>query len=141
LITSLLDATELELVRKYVWNKNDADLIFYYPDHADEVEMLFAKYSPKVSNEDSVLETFSTTEKDLVTIETIKHWQFNSGTFWLSYRSFIDQTRYKGIDKELVATLKTLKEQLSQLLSSSISDVSKKDEIVQALIDRTLYIK
>lgn len=141
LVTSSLETTELEQFRKYVWNKNDADIIFYYPNEADEVRMLYAKYSPKVSNNDSVLQVFSTTEKDLDTIEKIRHWQFDSGVFWLNYHSFIDKAKYKGIDKELVATLKGLKDQLSKLLILSISDDNKRNEVVQALIDRTLYIK
>ena len=56
LVTSSLEATELEQFRKYVWNKNDADIIFYYPNEADEVRMLYAKYSPTVSNKESVLQ-------------------------------------------------------------------------------------
>ena len=58
LVTSSLETTELEQFRKYVWNKNDADIIFYYPNEADEVRMLYVKYSPKVSNSDSVLEGY-----------------------------------------------------------------------------------
>ena len=141
LITSSLETTELENFRKYVWNKNDADLIFYFPNEAEEVVMFYAKYSPKFSNKESILEVFSTTEKDLDTIDKIKHWQFDSGVFWLNYRSFINKSKYKGIDKELVATLKALKEQLNQLLLQSISDDNTRHEVVQALIDRTLYIK
>lgn len=141
LVTSSLETIELELFRKYVWNKNDGDIIFYYPNEADEIRMLYAKYSPKVSNNDSVLEVFSTTQKDLDKIEKIRHWQFDSGVFWLNYHSFIDKAKYKGIDKELVATLKGLKDQLSKLLILSISDDNKRNEVVQALIDRTLYIK
>ncbi|WP_343625636.1 Eco57I restriction-modification methylase domain-containing protein [Flavobacterium lindanitolerans] len=141
IVTTTLEETELQEFRKYVWNKNDADIIFYYPDGAEEMEMLYAKYSPRVTNKDSVLRTFSTSQKDLDTIETIKHWQFDSGVFWLNYKSFIDKAKYKGIDKELVATLKALKEQLNKLLAILISDDDKKNEVVQALIDRTLYIK
>ncbi len=141
LVTSLLEATELELFRKYVWNKNDADIIFYYPNEANEIRMFYAKYSPKVSNDDSTLDTFSTSQKDLDTIDKISHWQFDSGVFWLNYHSFIDKAKYKGIDKELVTTLKVLKEQLGKLLIFSIADDNKRNEVVQALIDRTLYIK
>jgi len=141
LITSSLETTELEHFRKYVRNKNDADIIFYYPNEADEVVMLYAKYSPKASNDDSILDTFSTTQKDLQTIENIKHWQFDSGAFWLNYREFFAKAKYKGIDKELVATLQALKEQLSKLLLQLVSDNGKRNEVVQALIDRTLYIK
>ncbi|WP_116789175.1 N-6 DNA methylase [Flavobacterium psychrotrophum] len=141
IVTSWLETTELEQFRKYVWNKNDADIIFYFPNEAAEVVMFYAKYSPKFSNKESVLEVFSTTKKDLDTIDKIKHWQFDSGVFWLNYRSFINKAKYKGIDKELVSTLKALKEQLNQLLLQSISDENIRNEVVQALIDRTLYIK
>lgn len=141
LIISLLETTELEKVRKYVWNKNDADIIFYYPNGAEEVRMFYAKYSPKVSNENSVLEVFPTIPKDLDKIEKIKHWQFDSGAFWLNYREFFTKAKYKGIDKELVATLEALKEQLSNLLLQLVPETNKRNEVVQALIDRTLYIK
>lgn len=141
LVNIQLDTSELEQFRKYVWNKNDADIILYYSSENEMLTMLYAKYSPKISNNDSVLEVFSTTEKDLDKIEKIKHWQFDSGVFWLNYHSFIDKSKYKGIDKELVVTLKALKEQLSNLLTQLISDGNNRNEIVQALIDRTLYIK
>lgn len=141
LIISLLETTELEQVRRYVWNKNDADIIFYYPNGAEEVRMFYAKYSPKVSNENSVLEVFPTIPKDLDKIEKIKHWQFDSGAFWLNYREFFTKAKYRGIDKELVATLEALKEQLSNLLLQLVPETNKRNEVVQALIDRTLYIK
>lgn len=141
LITSSLETTELKQVRKYVWNKNDADIIFYYPNGAEEIGMFYAKYSPKISNDDSILGTFSTAQKDLDKIEKIKHWQFDSGAFWLNYREFFAKAKYKGIDKELIATLKALKEQLSNLLLQLVPETNKRNEVVQALIDRTLYIK
>lgn len=141
LIATVLDTSEFEEIRKYIWNKNDADLIFYYPNEDAKLEMFYAKYSPKISNKESFLEAFSTSQKDLDKIEKIKHWQFDTGVFWLNYHSFIDKAKYKGIDKELVSTLKALKEQLYSTLSNLISEENKCNEVVQALIDRTLYIK
>jgi hypothetical protein len=141
LIATVLEDSEIDEIRKYIWNKNDADLIFYYPDKDDKLEMYFAKYSPKISHEESILDTFSTSQKDLDKIEKIKHWQFDSGAFWLSYHSFINTTKYKGIDKELVVTLNALREQLNTSLTNLISVEDKRNEVVQALIDRTLYIK
>ena len=64
LVTSSLEDTELENFRKYVWNKNDADIIFYFPTDAEDVIMFYAKYSPKFSHKESVLEVFSTTDKE-----------------------------------------------------------------------------
>lgn len=141
LITTILDTSEIEDIRKYIWNKNDADLIFYYPNENEKLVMFYAKYSPKISYKESILDTFSTSENDLDKIEKIKYWRFDSGVFWLNYHKFIDKAKYKGIDKELVSTLKALKEQLFTVLSSLISEETKCNEVVQALIDRTLYIK
>lgn len=141
LVTSSLGSNELEELRKYVWNKNNADIIFYYPDNTDKVEMYYAKYSPKVSNEESRLDVFSTSQEDIDKLEKIKHWQFDSGAFWFNYHSFVNKQKYKSIDKELVISLKSLKDELTNLLSFSISDENERNEIVQALIDRTLYIK
>ena len=141
LITTELNSTEIEDVRKYIWNKNDADLIFYYQREEAKLDMFYAKYSPKISNEESKLDTFSTSEKDLNRIEQIKLWKFDSGVFWLNYSKAITKSKYKGIDKELVLTLKTLKEQLYVFLSKLIAEETECNKTVQALIDRTLYIK
>ena len=141
LITTELNSTEIEDIRKYIWNKNDADLIFYYPGEGSKLDMFYAKYSPKISNEESKLDTFSTSEKDFDNIEQIKLWKFDSGVFWLNYSKAITKAKYKGIDKELVFTLKALKEQLYVLLSKLIAAEAECNKTVQALIDRTLYIK
>ena len=141
LLTTELNSSEIEYIRKYIWNKNDADLIFYYPTEDAQLVLFYAKYSPNISNEESKLDTFSTFEKDLDKIEEIKLWKFDSGVFWLNYSKFITKAKYKGIDKELIFTLKALKEQLYVVLSELIVDKTECNKTVQALIDRTLYIK
>ncbi|NGF75256.1 N-6 DNA methylase [Fluviicola sp. SGL-29] len=141
LVTSSLETTELEQFRKYVWNKNDADIIFYYANDADEVRMLYAKYSPIVSNSDSVLRIFSTSQNDLEKLDSIKRWQFDSGAFWLNFQNFYNRSKHKSIDKELVAVLDALKKHLSTSLLNLIAVEKDRDVAVQALIDRTLYIK
>lgn len=141
LITSFLTPNEIEEVRRYIWNKNDADLIFYYPSKDAKLVMSYAKYSPKTPYQDSILKEFSTTQKDLDKIEEIKHWQFDSGVFWFNYSKFIDKAKYKGIDKELITTLEALKKQLDDALLKLIPEENERNEKVQALIDRTLYIK
>jgi hypothetical protein len=141
LITSILDEVEIEEIRKYIWNKDDADLIFHYSEDSRKLVMLYAKYSPKINYKESVLDTFLATPEDLNKIEKIKHWQFDSGVFWLNYYSFIDKAKFRAIDKDLVLTLSVLKEQLNSALLQLISEENELNEVVQALIDRTLYIK
>lgn len=141
LITTNLEAKDFQEIRKYIWNKNDADLIFHFPEKDAELKMYYAKYSPNITNQESELDSFKTNQKDIDKIEEIKHWQFDSGVFWLNYSKFIKKSKYKGIDKELVSTLETLKKQLDNSLFELIQEGSNRDEVVQALIDRTLYIK
>lgn len=141
LLTIALNTNQIDEIRKYIWNKNDADLIFYYPPDNDKLEMLYAKFSPNINFKESILDTFHPSKEDLDKIENIKRWQFDSGLFWLNYQKFIDKARYKGIDKELVATLKGLKDNLTKALSDLILYEDELDKVVQALIDRTLYIK
>lgn len=141
LITASLNEDEINEVRKYIWNKNDADIIFYYPSEAGKVEMLYAKYPPTTLSIDSVLEVFSTTQEDEEKLDQIRHWRFDSGAFWFNYHKYINKAKYKGIDKELVSTLEALKKQLDKELQKLIAEKGKRDEVIQALIDRTLYIK
>lgn len=141
LITKFLHTKEIEEVRKYIWNKNDADLILYFPNEESKLEILYAKYSPKITYKESILDTFSTNSEDLEKIEEIKHWQFDSGAFWLNYFKAIKKAKYRGIDKELISTLEALKKQLDNSLLKLIPEETERNEKVQALIDRTLYIK
>lgn len=136
-----MSESEIEELRKYIWNKNDADLILYYPNYTDKLKLFYAKNSPTISNKKSLLETFSTSQKELEKIDNIMHWQFDSGAFWLNYQKFFKNAKYKGIDKELVNTLQVLKAQLDNTLLNLITDESERNEVVQAIIDRTLYIK
>ena len=138
--TILLNEKEISDIRKIIWNKNDADVLFLYAE--DTMKMLYAKSPPAVSNKDSEIAEFSTTEKDDKKLEKIRRWQFDSGTFWLNYSNFLRKAKnYNKIDTDLVNTLLDLKNELNNKLTSLISDDRERNETVQALIDRTLYIK
>lgn len=141
LITRELNDNEFESVRKFIWNENETDLILYFPYQGAPLKLIYAKASPKLDVSSCELDSFATTDADLVKIENIKHWQFESGSFWLNYHSFVNKSIFRGIDKELVSTLNALKNELHNLLSTLISNNEKLTETVQALIDRTLYIK
>lgn len=141
LITTPLNEEEINEVRKYIWNKNNADIVFYTSEESIKLKMLYAKYSPSITLKESELDSFSPSQEDKDKVDNIRHWQFDSGVFWFNYHKFITKSKYKGIDKELVSTLETLKKQLDKKLQKLIFAKPKRDEIVQALIDRTLYIK
>lgn len=130
-------------IKKIIWNENKVDLFFtfnkkessnlLFNDSKDYcVNLYYAKSSPKTQNE--ILDSFSGVEKDKKKLSQINKWQFDSGAFWFNYRQFLNRIKKtKGIDAELVTTLKRLKNALSESIKEGIK--------VQALIDRTLYIK
>lgn len=143
-ISKILNTTELKEVRKYIWNENKVDLLFYLKKDTllTELVLQYAKVSLNVSNEDCRLDSFNLSIKDKEKINKIQRWKFDSGLFWTNYQEFLEKSKkFKSIDKELVGTLEALKNQLNNAFSLVSSNVEKKEEYVQALIDRTLYIK
>jgi len=137
----LSDEKKINDIRKSVWNKNNADILFLCDEN--EIKMLYGKCNPqKITIKECEIDTFSTTSKDDEKLEKIKRKQIDSGAFWLKYSEIWDKAkRYSRIDKDLIETLKDLKNKLNNELKESISDEKELIENVQALIDRTLYIK
>ncbi len=150
LITTPLQSTDFDILRKYIWNENKADLAFYtiekkikgvlFEDDV-EIELLYSKASPTLTRNDCSLAIFKPSEKDIEKIKTINRWQFESGSFWLNYLDFFKKSTQKTIDKELVAVLNILKGKLFNAVAKVEKNTDKIEEVIQALIDRTLYIK
>jgi type I restriction-modification system DNA methylase subunit len=139
LTTVNLSNEELSTIRKYIWNENKANLILL--TDKESLTILDAKALPTLSIKKCVIDIFNASEKDLKRIENIKRWKFDSGTFWINYHAFLKKAKYKSIDKVLVETLRSLKERLEKVISDIEPNQEQKEKIVQALIDRTLYVK
>lgn len=132
-ISIALTAEELFEVKRYIWNENKFDLYFISENSC--TTLYYAKSNPRENNN----KIASFTGNDSNEIEKIKKWHFNSGTFWLNYSDFLDNVKNRTrIDKKLIEQLTNLKKKLKNELASIIPN---RDEIVQALIDRTLFIK
>ena len=138
----LTDNQQLEL-HKYFWNENKADLFFTlevnkqvgllgFNEPTYNYKLHYAKTPPYKKIKE--IYNFRGRETDKKKLNTIRKWQFDSGAFWSNYQDFYFKIKnLKSIDKELIDTLKQLKADLE------IEVVG--NEIVQALIDRTLFIK
>lgn len=142
LINVVLSEIEFSELRKFIWNENKADLIFTVQKNIRDdlfdsnviLNLHYAKSSPKNDIANYKIDSFQGNEDDSFLVEKINKWQFDSGAFWFNYKGFIDKIKKsKSIDKELIYTLEGLKKQLLKETND--------DDIVQALIDRTLYIK
>ena len=134
--------TEQELfeVKRYIWNENKYDLYFVAEKNNNDAitSLFYAKSNPRENN--NKIASFSGDEKDTELIEKIGKWKFQSGAFWLGYSDFLAKLKQKRtrIDKKLVEQLKDLKKKLEREIKSLTTDYN---EIIQALIDRTLFIK
>jgi len=138
-ITIPLSEKDLFELRRYIWNENKYDLYFLAekPESNFITTLYYAKTNPR--KPEIKIKSFKGNEKDTKELETIKKWQFNSGAFWMSYAKFLDKIKKKQrIDIELIKQLKRLK---SKLQDELIQRVENPGKIVQALIDRTLFIK
>ena len=143
-VFTLVDAPNLSdddifEIRKYIWNENKSDLLFiHYEDH---LQLLYSFSDP--SEQPIELDTFTGKEDDNQLLDKIDKSNFDTGLFWEIYREKQQQIKRKRltVDKGLVKTLRQLREKLQKEYYSIISDEKNRDEIVQALIDRTLFIK
>ena len=134
-IFDLIDLNENELyeLRKYIWNEDKCEFYFYL-DSKKTISLYYAKFNPQKKHSKSKIGSFK--GQDDKEIEKIKKWNFETGTFWLNYKEFIK----KIADNERVDTL--LINRLIDLKKELLSALGKdKEEQVQSLIDRTLFIK
>lgn len=142
LISTELTEEELFEVRKHIWNEDEYDLYFTIQktEKSFVTSLLYAKTDPKEKVEKFKIASFKGDETDLKKLEKIDKWQFDSGEFWLSYANFLKKIENsKRVDQKLIDTLKQLKGSLSSEFKKKKTHNS--DKIVQALIDRTLFIK
>ncbi|RLD69775.1 MAG: hypothetical protein DRJ10_21120, partial [Bacteroidetes bacterium] len=131
----LFDLNESELfeLKRYIWNEDKCDF-YFYPKSKKTISLYYAKSNPQKDQEKSKISSFEGQGDN--EIEKIRKWNFDTGAFWLSYKEFIKKiTDNERIDKLLINRLIDLKKELISALGND------KEEQVQSLIDRTLFIK
>lgn len=139
-ITVPLTDEEIFEVKRYIWNEDKYDLYFIIEEQNNKpvTALFYAKTDPH--RDDNKIASFRGDENDTELIEKIGKWKFKSGAFWLSYSNFLSKLKQKRtrVDKKLIEQLKDLKKRLEPELKPIAPNYN---EIVQALIDRTLFIK
>jgi len=147
-IATDLSPEHLFEVRRYIWNEDKYDLYFLFQNVKKTLfqnvkntltsTLCYAKSNPRKPK--VTIASFKGNDADNEELEKIKKWNFDSGKFWLNYAKFLSEIEKKRarIDKKLIEQLKALKTELKKCLKSQKGN---SDEIVQSLIDRTLFIK
>ncbi len=135
IIATPLPDKDLFEIRRFIWNENKYEL--YFITETQNLKLCYAKSNPR--DNEFIIDTFKLSKTEKEEIEKIKKWKFDSGAFWMDYSFFLERIKNnKRIDKELIFTLKELKAKLKEELKDKRDN---SDKIVQALIDRTLFIK
>lgn len=126
---------ELKIIHSRVWNENKVKL--YFTKTKTEVRGYPAFTTPNNRKE---ICNFSLSQDEKRLIEAIHKTKIESGFFWFNFLKQISiQQKNTSVNKELIDTLKRLKENLEkEFAKQSILD---SEEIIQALIDRTLFVK
>lgn len=134
-----LDSNDLFELRKYIWNENKSDLLFVR--NQDELDLLYSFSDPL--KPPIKIDSFAGNEDDNLLLERIAKSNFDTGLFWEVYQHVQQDIKNKRltVDKGLVKTLRILRRKLQEVYTAIIPEEKKRDEIVQALIDRTLFIK
>lgn len=129
IIDKNISKEEHKIIQKYIWNSPDADLYFYRK--ANGFELIFVKNY----DEGILLDYFE--GKDSPKIAHISKTKIDNGLLWFYYLERIEKKIQ--LDKILKTRLENLRKSLEKKLQSL--EREQRNEFVQALIDRTLFIK
>ena len=135
--SSNITEQEQDNIHSRIWNENKADL-YFIPENND-IKLFYTKTNPKKDR--IYLGKFHVHEKDEKLLEKISKHHFDSGAFWLSYQRKLKKIKQSTVDYELVRTLKNLRKLLEDAYKEKIFDKTQRNDTIQALIDRTLFIK
>ncbi|MDR1593838.1 MAG: N-6 DNA methylase [Prevotellaceae bacterium] len=141
IITDNLSDKDLRDFHKYIWNKNNADLLFI--EHDNTVEIKYVNTPPKQDLITIDKISISSNTEDTELLNKISKEHITTGAFWIEYKDALDRIKkqHQTVDEALVRTLTTLRGHLDAIYLSSLPDEKQRGGIVQALIDRTLFVK
>lgn len=132
---------EIKEIRKKIWNQNKADLIIYLQNSSLHIIYVSSNpnLNPIVVNDTDI--PLNIEDKQLLDKISKKH--IDTGALWLQYSIAVDKIKKQRatVDKELINALKRLRKELEAIYETQCSANFNKRELVQALIDRTLFIK
>jgi len=132
-----LSAENLEEFHQYIWNKNNADLLFI--EDGKEIKIKYVNTPPK----QELIKIGEINKDDKELLNKISKEHITTGAFWIEHKDALEKIKkqHQTVDEALVITLKILRERLDIIYKNSFPNEKQRRKIVQALIDRTLFIK
>ncbi|MBN2396514.1 MAG: N-6 DNA methylase [Candidatus Atribacteria bacterium] len=128
---------EQDDIHSRIWNENKADL-YFIPENSN-IKLFFTKTNPKKDR--ICLGKFPVHEEDERLLKKISKQHFDSGAIWLGFQRKLKKIKQSTVDYELVRTLKNLRKLLEDAYKEIIFNKTQQNDTIQALIDRTLFIK
>jgi hypothetical protein len=135
-----LTSDEKKEIHFRIWNENKADM-HLMPTKSNSIEVFYSRTNPKKDN--LLIDELKIQKPGEDILRKINKWRFDSGTFWLSYGKILDEIKRKKstVDSELIWTLRNLRKELNNEYNRIGIEGARSSETIQALIDRTLFIK
>lgn len=130
---------DLKIIHERIWNENKADLLFL--EIGDSIDIKYISTSPKQGMLDIV--KIQTNIEDSKLLDKISKDHITTGAFWIEYNNALERIRKQRqtVDQALVESLSTLRKKLDAIYNVPFPEKTTRNRIVQALIDRTLFIK
>jgi hypothetical protein len=137
--TDNIPSDELKIIHERIWNENKADLLFL--EQGNSLDIKYISTSPKENLLDIV--TIPTNVEDSELLNKISKEHITTGAFWIEYSDALEKVKQqrKTVDEALVDSLGSLRAQLDNIYKTLFPDKEARGRVVQALIDRTLFIK
>lgn len=137
--TEGMSLNEIKTIHERIWNENKADLLFL--EKTDVIEVKYVSTSPKQDLLD--IASIPTNVEDTELLDKISKEHITTGAFWIEYNNALDRIKkqHKTVDQALVESLGTLRKELDSIYLNLFPDKESRSKVVQALIDRTLFIK
>lgn len=130
---------DIKAIHERIWNENKADLLFLEEENI--LDVIYVSTSPKQDLID--IASISTNVEDTQLLDKISKEHITTGAFWIEYNNALERikTKHKTVDQALVDSLSFLRETLDDIYLDLFNNEKPRRKVVQALIDRTLFIK
>lgn len=137
----LRDDKDLQNLHLQIFSEDKADFYIVKRKIA-EVENYELNYAKTTHKEIETIIRFPVNSDDEELLQTINKTSIDTGLFWIYYKDKLKEVQTTNIRKQLVKVLSGLRDNLTKEISKiKIDNNKKKENYVQALIDRTLFIK
>ncbi len=131
-----LSEEDLKNIHSRVWNENKVKL--YFTKTKEEIK---AYPAFTTANDRKEIYSFSLDQNEKELIESINKNKIETGFFWINVLDKLKKRKIKTVHEELIEAIERLRDKLGNIFSNFSGSTTPIEVIIQALIDRTLFIK